>query len=68
MTIQTGVTKIILSADERDILRKALETLREVNNVIDNNKVDYVTTGIDMDLYDGIYDEINRIENYITLE
>ena len=68
MTITTSVTKIELNTDERDILRKALEILKEVNNAINDDDVDYITDSLDMDLYNRIYDEINRIENYIMTQ
>lgn len=68
MTVTTSVTKIELSADERNHLRKAFEILKEVNNVINNEDMDYVVGIADMDLYNRIYDEINRIEEYIMIE
>lgn len=68
MTVTTSVTKIELSADERNHLRKALEILKEVKKVINNKDMDYVVGIADMDLYNRIYDEINRIEEYVMIE
>lgn len=68
MTVTTSVTKIELNADERDILRKAIEILKGVNNIINNDNVDYVVDSIDMDLYNSIYGAIDRIENYIMIQ
>lgn len=68
MKITTSVTRIELDYDEEQILKKAIEILKDVNKVIDNDaNMDYVVDSADMNLYNRIYDEIDRIEDYITM-
>lgn len=67
MRVITSVTRIELDFDENQVLKKALEILNKVNDIIDNdNNIDYVVGNADMDLYDEIYDKINRIEDWVT--
>ena len=67
MRVITSVTRIELDFDENQVLKKALEILDKVNDIIDNdNNIDYVVGNADMDLYDEIYDKINRIEDWVT--
>ena len=67
MRVITSVTKIELDFDENQVLKKALEILNKVNDIIGNdNNIDYVVGNADMDLYDEIYDKINRIEDWVT--
>ena len=69
MRVITSVTRIELDFDENQVLKKALEILNKVNDIIgDDNNIDYVVGNADMDLYDEIYDEINRIEDWVTRE
>ena len=69
MKVITSVTRIELDSDEKQNLKKALEILIKVNDIIgDDNNIDYVVDNADMDLYDDIYDEINRIEDWVTRE
>ena len=69
MRVITSVTRIELDFDENQVLKKALEILNKVNDIIGNdNNIDYVVGNADMDLYDEIYDEINRIEDWVTRE
>ena len=69
MRVTTSVTRIELDFDEKQILKKALEILTKVNGIVgDDNNIDYVVDNADMDLYDDIYDEINRIEDWVTRE
>lgn len=69
MRVITSVTRIELDFDENQVLKKALEILNKVNDIIGNdNNIDYVVGNADMDLYDDIYDEINRIEDWVTRE
>ena len=69
MRVTTSVTKITLDFDEKQILQKALEILIKVNGIVGNdNNIDYIVDNGDMDLYDNIYDEINRIEDWVTRE
>ena len=50
-------------------MQKALEILIKVNGIVGNdNNIDYIVDNGDMDLYDNIYDEINRIEDWVTRE
>lgn len=69
MKVTTSVTRIELDYDEEQILKKAIEILKDVNKVINNNiNMDYAVNNADMDLYDNLYDEINNIEDYVTRE
>lgn len=69
MRVITSVTRIELDFDERQVLKKALEILNKVNGIVgDDNNIDYVVGNADMDLYDEIYDKINRIEDWVTRE
>ena len=69
MRVITSVTRIELDFDENQVLKKALEILNKVNDIIGNdNNIDYVVGNADMDLYDEIYDTINRIEDWVTRE
>lgn len=62
----TSVTRIELDFDEEQILRKALEILKEVNDIIDNRDISYVVDNADMNLYNSLWDEINNIEDWVT--
>lgn len=68
MKVTTSVTRIELDGDERDILKKAIEILKNVNTKIDDKDIDYVVDYIDMSLYNTLYDEINRIEDWVTTD
>lgn len=69
MRVITSVTRIELDFDENQVLKKALEILNKVDDIIGNdNNIDYVVGNADMDLYDEIYDKINRIEDWVTRE
>lgn len=69
MKVTTSVTRIELDYDEEQILKKAIEILKDVNKIINNNiNMDYAVNNADMDLYDNLYDEINNIEDWVTRE
>lgn len=69
MIIKTSVTRFELSEDEREILREAIDVLHCVNGAINiNANTDYMVTNDDMSLYNMLYNEIDRIENYVIEE
>lgn len=66
MTVTRNVTRIELNAEEKNILEEALEILKDVNIAMESDRLRYVVDNADMVLYDKIFSEINRIEDYVT--
>ena len=59
-------TEIILTNEEEDTLKKALDILDEITRQIsDNDDIDYYVNDELMDCFDNIYTDMNRIENFV---
>lgn len=59
-------TEIILTNEEEDTLKKALDILDEITRQIsDNDDIDYYVNDELMDCFDNIYTDMNKIENFI---
>ena len=59
-------TEIILTDEEEDFLKKALDILDEITRQIsDNDDIDYYVNDELMDCFDNIYTDMNKIENFI---
>lgn len=59
-------TEIILTNEEEDALKKALDILDEITRQIsDNDDIDYYVNDELMDCFDNIYTDMNKIENFI---
>ena len=59
-------TEIILTNEEEDTLKKALDILDEIRRQIsDNDDIDYYVNDELMDCFDNIYTDMNKIENFI---
>ena len=59
-------TEIILTNEEEDTLKKALDILDEITRQIsDNDDIDYYVNDELMDCFDNIYTDMNKIENFV---
>ena len=59
-------TEIILTNEEEDALRKALDILDEITcQISDNDDIDYYVNDELMDCFDNLYTDMNKIENFI---
>ena len=59
-------TEIILTDEEEDSLKKALDILDEITRQIsDNDDIDYYVNDELMDCFDNIYTDMNKIENFV---
>lgn len=58
-------TQIELDTQEITVLEKAIDILKNVNEIIDNADTDDIIISTNVDLYDTLCDEISKIENYI---
>lgn len=59
-------TEIILTNEEEDTLKKALDILDEITRQIsDNDNIDYYVKDELMDCFDNIYTDMNKIEDFI---
>lgn len=56
---------IELDTPEITVLKQAISILEKVNEIIDDVDGDNVTIDTNVDLYDALCDEINKIEYYI---
>ena len=61
----TRQTHIELDTQEITVLQQAISILEKVNEIIDSADGDNVTIDTNVDLYDALRDEINKIEYYI---
>lgn len=57
--------QIELDIQEITVLQQAISILKNVNEIINDANTEDVTINSNVDLYDTIYDEINKIESYI---
>ena len=57
--------QIELDIQEITVLQQAISILKNVNEIINDADTEDVTINSNVDLYDTIYDEINKIESYI---
>ena len=59
-------TEIILTNEEEDSLKKALDILDEIAcRISDNSDIDYYVNHELMDCFDNIYTDINIIEDFV---
>ena len=58
-------TQIELDIQEITVLQQAISILKNVNKIINYADTKDVIINTNVDLYDTIYDEINKIESYI---
>ena len=59
-------TEIILTNEEEDALKKAMDILDEITcRISDNDDIDYYVNDELMDCFDNIYTDMNKIENFI---
>ena len=59
-------TEIILTDEEEDFLKKALDILDEITcRISENFDIDYCVNNEVMNCFDNIYADINRIENFV---
>lgn len=57
--------QIELDIQEITVLQQAISILKNVNEIINDADTEDVIINSNVDLYDTIYDEINKIESYI---
>ena len=59
-------TEIILTNEEEDTLKKAIDILDEITcKISDNDDIDYYVNDELMDCFDNLYTDMNKIENFI---
>lgn len=59
-------TEIILTNEEEDALKKAIDILDEITcRISDDDDIDYYVNDELMDCFDNLYTDMNKIENFI---
>ena len=59
-------TEIILTNEEEDVLKKAIDILDDITcKISDNDDIDYYVNDELMDCFDNLYTDMNKIENFI---
>ena len=66
MEFISSYTEIVLTNEEEDFLKKALDILDEITNQISHNTaMDYCINHELMDCFDNICTDINTIEDFV---